>query len=176
MRLLALVLLLVPAVATGQSALQFNLGLSYTGSEEPYQEISGSAVADLSGPFILSAGVAQANALYSVDYHYPSRPWVDIDPGFYAVPSTVRSWTTLSAYGGLRLDGGWASAQVAVGPVLSVASYAGDDVLVGGGVGAEVGVLDVYPVPSVGLGLSVHGATTTSHSWAGARLGVRVRL
>ena len=100
----------------------------------------------------------------------------DPDPGFGGVPSYVQSWTALGAFGGVRLEGEEASFQAVVGPVLSVAERTFGGAVTGGGVGAEVGVLDVYPVRAVGLGLSVHGATTTSHSWAGGRLGVRVRL
>ncbi len=174
MRFVLALVLLTPALAAAQPALRLDLGLALTGPDETYQEVSVAAVTQLAGPLVVSAGVARATAAFSV--HYAPGGGADIDPGFFTVPSYVTSWTALNAYGGVRLKGPWASMQVAAGPVLSVATLNGDDVRVGGGVGAEVGVLDVYPVPSVGLGLSLHGATTTSHTWAGGRVGVRVRL
>lgn len=73
-------------------------------------------------------------------------------------------WTAASAVGGVRLDRGPVTFQVSAGPVVAFVGREGGDDLSGLGMGAEIGLLDVYPVPSVGLGLSIHGATTTSHS------------
>ncbi len=169
-----LLLLLVPGFAAAQPALHVNLGLSYTGVDEPYAELSAVALTSLSDPVVVSVGVAQAGALFDVSYAPGAE--ADLDPGFEAFPSYVQRWTAVTVFGGVRLASGEASMQVTAGPVLSVATLSQDDTLVGAGVGVEVGVLDVYPVPSVGLGLSLHGATTTSHSWTGGRLGMRVRL
>jgi len=174
MRLVCFLLVFGPGLVAAQPALHLNVGLSYARADEPYGELSASAVTSLAGPFVVSASVAQATALFDVSYAPDAE--ADIDPGFGGFPSYIQRWTAVTTYGGVRLEGKWASMQVAAGPVLSVATLNDDDVLVGGGIGAEVGVLDVYPVPSVGLGLSLHGATTTSHTWAGGRLGVRLRL
>ena len=169
------VLVLLPGLAAAQPTLRLDVGMAYTDPNEPYAELSLSSVTPLQGPVVATATLSATSRLYDVVYA-PQEPGPDIDPGFFGSPVLVDRWTALALGAGVRLGSDRMAFQATAGPVFTATEKTGDDVVLGAGVGAEVGLVDVYPIPAFGLGLSVHGATTTSHSWAGVRLGLRARL